>query len=106
MPDLALTPTPPGDGRKLISDFPGQLRRTLSMLELSRLARRVDGEAIGPGNTLISLAKLTERYLSRTLRKEAGVRRGNWSSALSTEQLDCGLGLGPFPDAITQRQFP
>lgn len=78
-----------GDGRKLLGDFPKQLKRACSLLELSRLARRVDGEAIGPGNTLISLAKLSERYLGQALRKDAGVRTGDWSRSLSQEQINC-----------------
>jgi hypothetical protein len=80
---------PLGDGTKLLKDYPPHLTRATSLLELTHLARRVDGEAIGLGNTLISLAKLTERYTGFPLRKEKDVRSGDWAAALKKEQKDC-----------------
>jgi hypothetical protein len=72
-----------------LKDFRPHLTRTTSLLELTRLARRVDGAEIGPGNTLISLSKLSERYTGFPLRKEKDVRGGNWAAALDMEQKDC-----------------
>lgn len=45
--------------------------------------------AIGPGTTLIALAKLTQRYLGYPLRKELNVRAGNWAGDLDEIQRDC-----------------
>jgi hypothetical protein len=74
-------------------DFQPGLNSATSLLELSKLARRVDGQSLGPGNTLISLAKLTERYLGYPLKKEKDVRSGNWASILDQDQKDCQSSL-------------
>jgi len=70
-------------------DFKPTLTRAVSLLELSKLARKVDAEVLGPGNTLIALAKLTQRYLGYPLRKEMNVRAGNWAGDLDQTQRDC-----------------
>ena len=75
-------------------DFKPTLTRAVSLLELSKLARKVDAEVLGPGNTLIALAKLTQRYLGYPLRKEMNVRAGNWAGDLDQTQRDCKLA--PF----------
>jgi hypothetical protein len=69
-------------------DFKPTLTRAVSLLELSKLARKVDAEVLGPGNTLIALAKLTQRYLGYPLRKEMNVRAGNWAGDLDQTQRD------------------
>jgi hypothetical protein len=78
-----------GDGSKLMRDFNPVLSRVVSCLELSKLARRVDGEALGAGNTLISLTNLSKRYLGFPLSKDPNVRSGNWAGTLDQQQKDC-----------------
>lgn len=74
-----------------MKDFTPALSRAVSLLELSKLARRVDGEKIGPGtgNTLISLTKLANLYLDFPLSKDPNIRSGNWAGTLNQEQRDC-----------------
>jgi len=78
-----------GDGNKLLRDFSPTLTRACSLLELTKLARRVDARDLGPGKTLISLAKLTQRYLGYPLRKDSHIRSGNWADDLNQIQRDC-----------------
>lgn len=72
-----------------MKDFTPALSRAVSLLELSKLARRIDGENIGPGNTLISLTKLANLYLGFPLSKDPNIRSGNWAGTLDQEQRDC-----------------
>jgi hypothetical protein len=80
-------------------DFKPTLTRAVSLLELSKLARKVDAEVLGPGNTLIALAKLTQRYLGYPLRKEMNVRAGNWAGDLDQTQRDCESSCAPLDGA-------
>ncbi|OCF71585.1 hypothetical protein I204_07643 [Kwoniella mangroviensis CBS 8886] len=84
-----------GDGQKLLRDFPQHFISTSSsdmgikgLLELSFLARGVDPIGTGPGNSLISLSRLAERYLGKRLDKSLDVRKGNWFERLDQKQKD------------------
>jgi len=55
--------------------------------------------AVGPGTTLIALAKLTQRYLGYPLRKETNVRAGNWAGNLDQTQRDCQHSWSPLDGA-------
>ena len=78
---------PLGDARKITQDFPYIKPR--SMLDLGFLARVVDPENCGDGKGLISLARLTRGYLEHDLNKDNGVRKSDWSLALTPEQQEC-----------------
>ncbi|WVQ69784.1 uncharacterized protein L199_008004 [Kwoniella botswanensis] len=84
-----------GDGQKLLRDFPQHFTSTSSsdmgikgLLELSFLARGVDPIGTGPGNSLIGLSRLAERYLGKRLDKSLDVRKGNWFERLDQKQKD------------------
>jgi hypothetical protein len=79
-----------GDGIKLVRDFRSAFPNGLSnLLEINNVARRVDPISMGPGSRLVSLANLTERYLSHRLDKDADVRKSNWHMVLSGQQREC-----------------
>jgi hypothetical protein len=78
-----------GDGTKLIRDFSPSLTRAVSCLELSRLARKVDTEATGPGNAMIGLTRLAKAYLGFPLSKDPKVRSGDWAGTLDKAQKTC-----------------
>ncbi|WWD01101.1 hypothetical protein V866_008039 [Kwoniella sp. B9012] len=84
-----------GDSQKLLRDFPQHFTSTSSsdmgmkgLLELSFLARGVDPIGTGPGNSLIGLSRLAERYLGKRLDKSLDVRKGNWFERLDQKQKD------------------
>ncbi len=63
-------------------------------VELSSLARTVDAASLGaPGpntqNNLISLARLTERYVMHKLKKSKKVQMGNWEGELTNDMIEC-----------------
>ncbi|WVQ78624.1 hypothetical protein IAT38_000710 [Cryptococcus sp. DSM 104549] len=82
------------DGRKLMRDFPEYFGapgdEPAGLLELSYMARAIDGERTGPGigTGLIALATLCREYLRKELPKDPAVRRSDWSAELSQEQKD------------------
>ncbi|KAF8062457.1 ribonuclease H-like domain-containing protein [Lyophyllum atratum] len=71
------------DGRKLFRDY-GILAKNL--VELGALAAVADPTS-GIKRKIISLAKLTERYCSKTLEK-GNERTGNWEAPLDQRQLE------------------
>lgn len=77
------------DGNKFARDFPG-VARPEGLVELSAIARRVEGAGYWAGPNLVALAKLSRRYLGRELDKDPRVRSGAWDQVLDAEQLECG----------------
>lgn len=59
-----------------------------SLLELSSMARRAEPILLGPGNVLISLAKLIAAFLGKNLSK-GSARTSNWAKPLKPIQVEC-----------------
>ncbi|KAJ7721739.1 ribonuclease H-like domain-containing protein [Mycena maculata] len=89
------------DANKMYKDY-GVMTR--NVVELGLLARQADPsckarEVFGDSRTIVALAKLVERYLQKTLRKEADIRCSKWEGInLSEDMLEyaandayCGL---------------
>ncbi|WOO80909.1 Werner Syndrome-like exonuclease [Vanrija pseudolonga] len=75
------------DGNKFARDFPG-VARPDGLVELSAIARRIEGAGFWAGPSLVALAKLARRYLARELDKDPRVRSGAWDQVLDAEQLE------------------
>ncbi|KZO90988.1 ribonuclease H-like protein, partial [Calocera viscosa TUFC12733] len=73
------------DFRKLVRDFPGL--RPAHVVELSFLAKCVD-PALPSNRKLVSLARLTARYLHARLSKDQEVRCSDWTGELGEAQLE------------------
>lgn len=79
-----------GDAQKLLRDFPNEFPDGVrGILELTKVARKVDPINTGPGARLISLANLCGAYLGKSLSKESTVRGSDWSTTLSDVQKAC-----------------
>jgi len=78
-----------GDAQKVRRDLGVNF---CAAVELSTIARTVDAASLGGGpnnqNSLISLARLTERYLMHKLKKPKKVQKGNWEGKLTDEMIE------------------
>ncbi|KAF7330372.1 Nuclear transport factor 2 [Mycena venus] len=68
------------DAKKLFKDYGVMMAGLVELGTLARLAdpTSTDAKVFGSGRKIVALAKLVERYLHKTLRKDSDVRVSNW----------------------------